>query len=664
MFAIRWIACLLLVSTSAVRAQWNPTAGQWGKTEPEHIRVMTWNVYDRLCSTNTKAENGGTWHGMAVIVASLKPDILILQETGDNSGNGTGSNADSFSTMQTVVRLFIEGGSDPFRGGSVGAYVQKYAPGYDLPYRFISSEGDGFNRNLILSRYPFVDLNGDGRATISDIPNVNGDGFSAGGDGGTRGFAFAEIALPNDIYRGDLVIGNAHLKAFSDPASQLQRETAARNVGYYIYHMFAGGGTNTPDPNNAISDSPAATMILDQFTPVIFGGDWNEDELTNGRRGPAEYLTQGGVTGGTDGTDRDSTDATYDTATDVFTANRTTLGNSKLDYIGWWDSAATAVRQFIFNSSTIPASGRPPEFASHPSPQSISGLSDHRPVIVDFQVALAEPTTPTPFNLLLPLQGQTSAPVQPQFIWSNSANVEDYTLTIALDPLLNSVVQSYTDLPTTAFISPTPLAGGTQYYWGVRANNAEGFQDSTPFARTFTTVGVAGPGTFNLLTPANDATGVAFDGVLDWSNSTGASTYRVTLARNPSLTDIIRTVDGLTASDLSLASQPLDPCEEVYWRVEAINTGGTTVSQPASRRFVVENPLDIADDFGTLGAADGTVSFGDFLGLLGLIGPCPGGIPSCTGDFADDFGTLVPDGQVSFGDFLALLGYIGFSCGG
>ncbi len=67
---------------------------------------------------------------------------------------------------------------------------------------------------------------------------------------------------------------------------------------------------------------------------------------------------------------------------------------------------------------------------------------------------------------------------------------------------------------------------------------------------------------------------------------------------------------------------------------------------------------DIADDFGTIGA-DGMVSFGDFLALLGLIGPCPGGTPGCTGDIADDFGTLGSDGQVSFGDFLALLGLIG-----
>jgi hypothetical protein len=69
-------------------------------------------------------------------------------------------------------------------------------------------------------------------------------------------------------------------------------------------------------------------------------------------------------------------------------------------------------------------------------------------------------------------------------------------------------------------------------------------------------------------------------------------------------------------------------------------------------------PGDIADDFGTLGG-DGMVSFGDFLALLGLIGPCPGGTVGCTGDIADDFGTLGGDAQVSFGDFLALLGLIG-----
>jgi len=68
---------------------------------------------------------------------------------------------------------------------------------------------------------------------------------------------------------------------------------------------------------------------------------------------------------------------------------------------------------------------------------------------------------------------------------------------------------------------------------------------------------------------------------------------------------------------------------------------------------------DIADDFGTLGVTDGQVSFGDFLALLGLVGPCADGQAGCPGDIADDFGILNPDGMISFGDFLAMLGRVG-----
>ncbi len=70
-------------------------------------------------------------------------------------------------------------------------------------------------------------------------------------------------------------------------------------------------------------------------------------------------------------------------------------------------------------------------------------------------------------------------------------------------------------------------------------------------------------------------------------------------------------------------------------------------------------PGDIADDMGNpLG--DGSVTFGDFLALLGLVGPCPGGVFGCPGDLADDFGTINGgDGMVSFGDFLALLSLVG-----
>ena len=98
---------------------------------------------------------------------------------------------------------------------------------------------------------------------------------------------------------------------------------------------------------------------------------------------------------------------------------------------------------------------------------------------------------------------------------------------------------------------------------------------------------------------------------------------------------------------------------------DGIDGPGVRFDQIAGNQFVVvpNNPTlpcpgDIADIFGTLGA-DGEVEFGDFLALLGLIGPCPGGTPGCTGDISDIFGTLGGDGEVEFGDFLALLGLIG-----
>ena len=102
-------------------------------------------------------------------------------------------------------------------------------------------------------------------------------------------------------------------------------------------------------------------------------------------------------------------------------------------------------------------------------------------------------------------------------------------------------------------------------------------------------------------------------------------------------------------------------CEAVRCSIEGVLFEGNFVNVFIDKvaLVVLSCTGDIADDFGTLGA-DGMVSFGDFLALLGLIGPCPGETPGCTGDIADDFGTLNGgDGMVSFGDFLALLGLVG-----
>ncbi len=370
----------------------DPAAAQWGKSHTSDIRVVTLNVQDGLRTTANKTENFNSWTGLARSVAALRPDVLLLQETGDTLVFG---GVDSVNELNTVIDIFFRGGADPFLGGQVTSYVQKYAPGYDLPYVFVSSETDTFNRNIIVSRFPAMDLNCDNRSVYNDIPSVTiPNAYAVGGDGGIRGFALVELDLPDDMYRGDLVVGNAHFKAGGSASDLDQRLRAAKNVAYVLDYWYHGAGGDTPDPVGAIFDFPRADCVLDEQTPFIIGGDWNEDELTNGRRGPAEWLTQAqfsNTQGGTDGTDKDRTDAVYDAAVHPFSGERATHPGSgrKLDYLGWQDSTATARRTFIFNTTGTPIGALPPEFAGLLFPGGGSGLaSDHRPVVADFILPL------------------------------------------------------------------------------------------------------------------------------------------------------------------------------------------------------------------------------------------------------------------------------------
>jgi len=373
---------LASIATSA-SAQWDPNNGDWLKSDSTDIRIMSWNVQDGICSSNDKDDNFGDWNGIVRIIASLRPDVIILQECADNSGNGTGSGVDSIATLTTVAQLLVQGGNDPFLGGTVGSYIQLFTgTGYDLPYIYASEGNDGFNRNLILSRFPFADINGGG-ATYSTFV-LQADEYQLGGTGGIRGYQFAEIDLPDNLYAGDLVVGNGHLKAGGSSSDFSQRARASENIAYLVDYYYNGAGTGISDPNNKIS-LPFSGTVLDQYTPVILGGDLNQ----NPGNGPSEFIARADTFGGTDGTDRDQSDSTLDLALHPISGESSTQGsNSKLDYLIYQDSIATARRSFLFRSSgsgmTIDKIPEPAR--SFPiNPFSVSGFSsDHRPVVIDF----------------------------------------------------------------------------------------------------------------------------------------------------------------------------------------------------------------------------------------------------------------------------------------
>jgi len=397
------IAAIIALASSA-RAQFDPLNGEWGKSDIDHVRVMTWNIEDGVCSTNFKTDTVGNWNGIVRILASLQPDILILQEAGDNSGNGTGSSLDSVANLEATIHLLFRGGVDPFRGGNVSSFIQQFSAdsNYDLPHVFVSELSDfglnsGFNRNVILSRWPFADLNGDGISKYNDIPPVDSP-FGSIGNGGIRGVQFAEIDLPDDRFGGDLVIFNGHFKSGGGSSNENQRVSAGKNVGWFIHQIYNGAGTGVVDPDDTVFDNPEPTRILDELTPVIGGGDLNMDNnapLLNPSniKAAAEWLAQGLDEGGVDGNDRDLTDMTNDSAPRVTitfsgqVVDGSPLTNSagKIDHLIHQSSIAGIARQFVFD--TFELNGIfPAPITTYPGQgfEISKDASDHWPVIVDY----------------------------------------------------------------------------------------------------------------------------------------------------------------------------------------------------------------------------------------------------------------------------------------
>ncbi|AWB96632.1 hypothetical protein DCE93_14065 [Agromyces badenianii] len=96
---------------------------------------------------------------------------------------------------------------------------------------------------------------------------------------------------------------------------------------------------------------------------------------------------------------------------------------------------------------------------------------------------------------------------------------------------------------------------------------------------------VTHPGDFTLLSPTADATGVDADGAeLTWNASPKATSYRVTVARDAAMTDLVA---ELTTKHTRAIVDELEPGHTYFWEVAAINdrTGQRLVVPAGEWRF-------------------------------------------------------------------------------
>lgn len=98
------------------------------------------------------------------------------------------------------------------------------------------------------------------------------------------------------------------------------------------------------------------------------------------------------------------------------------------------------------------------------------------------------------------------------------------------------------------------------------------------------------PGPFNLLSPANGATGVSLTPTLDWSDSSGAASYVVTVDNDADFSSPIISA-AITPSQIGLTPGTLSQGVTYYWKVVARNVELLgTPSTPAFASFTTFAP--------------------------------------------------------------------------
>jgi len=120
--------------------------------------------------------------------------------------------------------------------------------------------------------------------------------------------------------------------------------------------------------------------------------------------------------------------------------------------------------------------------------------------------------------------------------------------------------------------------------------------------------GIAGgnpPGAFALVSPLDGSSAQALTPMLSWDPSDAATSYVVEIATTLGFgaADVVNTTVAGSATGFTVAASTLTSGVIYYWRVTAVNAGGSTVSSGAARRF--SSPYVVAGAHGIAATPDG-----------------------------------------------------------
>lgn len=83
------------------------------------------------------------------------------------------------------------------------------------------------------------------------------------------------------------------------------------------------------------------------------------------------------------------------------------------------------------------------------------------------------------------------------------------------------------------------------------------------------------PATPVLVSPVNGSIGIALTPLMDWTDVSGASSYRIQISTNAGFSSVVLDTSGISSSQINVPSGKLNGSIIYHWRVNASNSAGT-----------------------------------------------------------------------------------------
>ena len=177
------------------------------------------------------------------------------------------------------------------------------------------------------------------------------------------------------------------------------------------------------------------------------------------------------------------------------------------------------------------------------------------------------------FSKRSPPHKSTNQPLNITLTWDSFAGAQGYE--VCIDTVDNNICDgSWQPVGNVTSWEVSGLAGGTTYYWQVRARNAAGTTEANNGAWWRFTTQVSAPGAFSKISPSDGATGQPTSLTLSWGSSSGATSYEYcydTVNNNACDTSWIS-----VGNNTSAVISGLSGGTTYYWQVRARNAAGTT----------------------------------------------------------------------------------------